>query len=54
MKQSPEFKESLNRFDRLFRSVIAVPKADVEKAEAKDRAKNQRQRAKRKRTAVKK
>ena len=48
MKQSRGFRESMANFDRLLRAVVAVPKADVEKAEAKERLKNRRQRAKRK------
>ncbi len=48
MKESPEFKESMERFDRLFRAAVAVPKSEVEKEEAKDRHKNRRIREKRK------
>jgi len=33
------------RFDRLFRAVVSVPKAVVEKAEAKERLRNQKKRA---------
>jgi hypothetical protein len=40
-------------FDRLFRKVISVPKSAVEAEEAKERLKNQRERA-RKKTAKKK
>jgi hypothetical protein len=36
------------KFDRLFRAVVAVPKAEVEKEEAKERIKNQRKRARKK------
>ena len=36
------------KFDRLFRAVVAVPKAEVEKEEAKERIKNRRKRAKQK------
>jgi hypothetical protein len=38
------------RFDRLFRAVVAVPKSEVEKEEAKERKRNQRKRAKKKPT----
>jgi hypothetical protein len=48
MKQSREFEESMDRFDKLFRAVVAVPKADVEKEEAKERMKNRRKRARKK------
>jgi hypothetical protein len=37
-------------FDRLFRAVVAVPKSEVEKEEAKERIKNRRKREKRKAT----
>ena len=53
MKQSREFKESLNNFERLLRTVVAVPKADVEREEAKDKLRNRRVREKRKRTKKK-
>jgi hypothetical protein len=36
------------KFDRLFRAVVAVPKAAVEKEEAKERIRNRRKRAKQK------
>ena len=49
---APEEGTPFERFDRLFRAVVAVPKSAVEKEEAKERLKNRRQRAKRK--AVKK
>lgn len=53
MKKEPEppidDSESFDRFDRLFRQIVAVPKAVVEKAENKERQKNQRLREKRKR-----
>ena len=54
MKQSSEFKESMNSFDRLLRTVVSVPKAAVERAEAKERLKNRAVREKRKKTAKKK
>lgn len=54
MKQSREFKESLDNFDRLLRAVVAVPKADVEKAEAKEKLKNRKKREARKKIAKKK
>jgi hypothetical protein len=41
------------KFDRLFRAVVAVPKAAVEKEEAKERLKNRAQRTKRKKAAKK-
>jgi hypothetical protein len=37
------------KFDRLFRAVVAVPKEAVEREEAKERLKNRAIRAKRKR-----
>jgi hypothetical protein len=49
MKQTREFKESMANFDRLLRAVVVVPKADVEKEEAKDKLRNRREREKRKR-----
>ena len=54
MRQSRELKESIDSFDRLLRAVVAVPKATVEKEEAKERLKNRVQRARRKKTAKKK
>jgi len=54
MKQSREFKESMANFDRLLRAVVAVPKADVEREEAKDKLRNRREREKRKKAAKKK
>ena len=36
------------KFARLFRAVVAVPKAEVEKEEARERTKNQRKRARKK------
>lgn len=36
------------KFDRLFRAVVAVPKSEVEKEEAKERIKNRLRRARRK------
>jgi hypothetical protein len=48
MTQSREFKESMDRFDKLFRAVVAVPKSEVEKEEAKERIKNRRKRARKK------
>lgn len=53
MKQSRELKESINNFERLLRAVVTVPKAAVEKEEAKERVKNRTQRAKRKKAAKK-
>jgi hypothetical protein len=53
MKQSTEFKESLNNFQRLLRTVVAVPKEAVEKEEAKERLKNRAVRAQRKRAKKK-
>ena len=53
MKQSREFKESMENFDRLFRGVIAQPKAEVEKEEARQRLKNQKKRAAKKKAAKK-
>lgn len=58
MKASPPIQDSegtaFEKFDRLFRAVVAVPKAEVEKEEAKERIKNRRQRARRKKAAAKK
>lgn len=49
MKPAPEQPapdgEPFERFDRLFRAVVSVPKSEVEKAEAKEREKNRRKRA---------
>jgi len=39
--------EASERFDRVFRQVVSVPKSTVEKLESKERIKNQRQREKR-------
>ena len=39
--------EAADRFDRLFRQVVSVPKSTVEKLENRERTKNQRQREKR-------
>lgn len=36
------------RFDQLFRAVVAVPKSEVEKEEAKERLRNRKARQKRK------
>jgi len=36
------------KFDQLFRAVVAVPKSEVEKEEAKERLKNRRTRARKK------
>jgi len=36
--------EPFEKFDRLFRAIVSVPKAAVEEQEAKERAKNQRKR----------
>lgn len=41
------------RFDRLFRGLVAVPKSEVEKEEAKERLRNRAIRAKRKRAKKK-
>jgi hypothetical protein len=41
------------KFDRLFRGLAAVPKAEVEREEAKERLKNRALRAKRKRAKKK-
>ncbi len=41
------------KFARLFRAVVSVPKAAVEKEEAKERLKNRSQRAKQKRAKKK-
>jgi hypothetical protein len=53
MKPEPEG-TPFEKFDRLFRAVVAVPKAAVEKEEAKERLKNRAQRARRKKAAKKK
>lgn len=56
MKASTRSQDSegtpFEKFDRLFRAVVAVPKAEVEKEEVKERIKNRRKRA-RKKTAKK-
>ena len=54
MKQSREFKESMDNFDRLLWAVVSVPKSAVEKEEAKEQLKNRakRKRAYKKRQAV--
>lgn len=54
MKQSSDFKESMDSFDRLLRAVVAVPKQAVEKEEAKERLKNRAAREQRKKAAKKK
>jgi hypothetical protein len=54
MKQSREFKESMENFDRLLRAVVTVPKEAVEKEEARERLKNRQQREKRKKAAARK
>jgi hypothetical protein len=43
MKPAPEG-EPFERFDRLFRAVVSVPEAAVEEQEAKERAKSQKKR----------
>ncbi len=52
MKQTAQEKQPegtpFEKFDRLFRAVVAVPKAAVEKEEAKERIRNRRKRAKQK------
>lgn len=57
MKASPRSQDSegtpFEKFDRLFRAVVAVPKSEVEKEEAKERLKNHALRAKRKRAKKK-
>lgn len=50
MKQSREFKESMEKFERLFRGVVAVPKSEAEKEEARERVSNQKKRERRKAT----
>ena len=54
MKNTPDTTEPpsapFENFDRLFRAVVAVPKSEVEKEEAKERIKNRRKREKRKAT----
>jgi len=45
---APEASSPFEKFDRLFRAVVAVPKSEVEKEEAKERLKNRRKRAKKK------
>jgi hypothetical protein len=51
MKPAPEQPapegEPFERFDRLFRAVVKVPKAAVEEQEAKEREKNRRKRERR-------
>lgn len=56
MKPAPEPKPApaspegtpFEKFDRMFRAVVSVPKAAVEEQEAKERAKNQQKRARNK------
>jgi hypothetical protein len=53
-KSSPTDKsEEFNNFDRLFRTIVSVPKSAVEKAEAEERRSNQQKRE-RQRAAPKK
>jgi hypothetical protein len=46
MKKQPEKPPGFDKFDELFRAVIAVPKSEVEKEDARERVSNQRKRAK--------
>ena len=48
MNQSRDFKESMDKFERLFRGVVAQPKAEVVKEEAKEKSRNRKLREKRK------
>lgn len=50
MNQSREFKESMDKFERLFRGVVSQPKAEVVKEEAKEKARNRKRREGRKAT----
>jgi hypothetical protein len=52
MKPSPPAETPFQRFDRAFRAIISVPKAVVEKEEAKERIRNARKRARRKRAVA--
>ncbi|MEK6336812.1 MAG: hypothetical protein AABM67_17945 [Acidobacteriota bacterium] len=52
-KQTATEPSPFENFDRLFRGIIAVPKSEVEKEEAKERIKNRAMRAKRKRAKKK-
>jgi hypothetical protein len=51
MKAAPDLPAPENEgtpfenFDRLFRAVVSVPKSEVEKEEARERSKNQKKRA---------
>lgn len=47
MKPEPEG-TPFEKFDRLFRAVVTVPKAAVEKEEAKERLRNRARRARKK------
>ena len=44
--------EEFERFEQLFRKVASVPKSVVEKAEAKERLKNQKERERKKAAKV--
>ena len=48
MKQSREFNESMERFERLFRDVVAQPKEKVVKEEAREKLRNRKLRQRRK------
>lgn len=48
MNQSQDFKNSMERFERLFRGVVMQPKDEVKKEEARDSIKNRKIREKRK------
>jgi len=47
-RNEPSEATPFEKFDQLFRAVVAVPKSEVEKEEAKERIKNRRKRAKKK------
>jgi len=49
LQAAPPAETTFQRFDRAFRTIISVPKAVVEKEEAKERIRNARKRARRKR-----
>lgn len=46
--QSADKGEEFNNFDRLFRTIVSVPKSAVEKAEAEERLRNQQKREQKK------